>query len=80
MTTLCNMFCPDDLKQEISSLYTSQNQVSHIKNQTGAEYGESGEINKGVDDKERSRNGEREEVRGEEVRTPEPIRIEVDVV
>lgn len=32
MTTLCRMFCPNDLQQELIALRISQNKASHLTN------------------------------------------------
>lgn len=73
MTTLCGMFCPDDLKREIIALHTSQNKVSQFKNSIDAIDRDEDEEGKGInDDRQTKRAREKEEIGGDIIK-PEAV-------
>ncbi|OAF56249.2 hypothetical protein VC83_06676 [Pseudogymnoascus destructans] len=44
MTTLCEMFCPDDIKQELTALRIFQNRASHLANSIDVAGGDGDEV------------------------------------
>ncbi|OBT65900.1 hypothetical protein VE03_05399 [Pseudogymnoascus sp. 23342-1-I1] len=78
MTTLCNMFCPDDLQREMSAL---QNKVSYLKSSIGGEGKDGEDEEKKWDkyDRDGRREGEDEIGRTESIK-PDKVLVQVEAM
>lgn len=77
MTTLCGMFCPDDLQQELTARRISQNKTSHLANSIDVVSGDGEEIEEEEEEEGEEEQEEEEEIEGKESIKLGQVRVQV---